>query len=107
MTSLAFFPALLCVLVLVVIAIRQRTVELRTGVRAQGTIVALETQGLRLLDYYPVVRFRTPQGKWLTLRSQTSGRAQGWKVGQKVEIRYPASAPECFTVVSGFDFLID
>ncbi len=68
--------------------------------------MALETEGLRFLDIYPVVRFKTPEGKWLTLRCQTSGRAQNWKVGQRVEVRYPAAAPEEFIVVSGLDFLL-
>jgi hypothetical protein len=88
------------------LGLRQRISLLRTGVKTEGTIVALETEGLQFMDKYPVVRFKTPQGEWLTLRSQTSGRAQNWKVGQQVEVRYPHSRPENFIVVSGLDLLI-
>ena len=68
--------------------------------------MGVETLGLNFLNEFPIVRFRTPQGQWVTSRCQESTRGPGFKKGQKVEVRFLRAAPENFIVVTGFDFLV-
>uniref|UniRef100_UPI0035CBE4F6 DUF3592 domain-containing protein n=1 Tax=Hymenobacter cellulosivorans TaxID=2932249 RepID=UPI0035CBE4F6 len=76
------------------------------GISVEGTIVGVETEGLRFFDEFPIVRFRTPQGQWLTLTCLESTKGPGFKKGQKVEVRFLPDFPKHFIVVSGFDFLL-
>jgi|GEM_PF-2095681 len=80
---------------------------LKRDVRATGTITALEHSGLDLLKRHPVVRFQTPQGEWLNLCCREISLSLDVKVGQQVEIRYPANSPQDFIVVSGLDLLFN
>ena len=79
---------------------------LRQGITVEETVVGVETEGLRLFDQFPVVRFKTPQGQLFTLTCRESTRGPGFKKGQKVEVRFLPKFPEHFIVVSGFDFLL-
>ncbi len=83
-----------------------RIAVLRRGVTVEGTIVGVETVGLRFFDKFPIVRFRTPRGQWLTLTCRESTRGPGFRKGQKVQVRFLPDFPEDFVVVSGFDFLL-
>ena len=80
---------------------------LRNGLVVEGTIVGVETHGLRFFDEFPTVQFRTPQGQLLTLTCQESTRGPGFRKGQKVKVRFFPNFPEQFIVVSGFDFLLE
>lgn len=77
-----------------------------TRIVAQGTIVALETDGLRWLEEFPVVRFQSRQGQWLTLRCHRKCRTARFITGQKVTVRYPAPAPEQFVILSRLGLLL-
>lgn len=55
---------------------------LKRGVESQGTITALERDRHSWHYCYPVVRFRTTGGEWVTLRARTSILRENLKVGQ-------------------------
>ena len=76
------------------------------GIVAQGTVVGLETDDLRWLDEYPIVRFPGPQGQWFTLRGSEKCRAGRYRKGQPVTVRYPAPAPQDFIILHGLDLLL-
>jgi hypothetical protein len=106
---LSLFAFLLIVVFVVFLAslLRQKKPAPGPIVRAQGTLVRLERKAFSLFDFYPVVRFKSPQGQWLTLCCKWSGRGQDLHIGQQVAVRYPAGSPEDFTVVSGLGLLFD
>lgn len=85
---------------------KNRIHTLRHGLVTEGTIVGVKTFGLNLFDEFPIVRFKTSQGQWLTLRCEESTRGPGFRKGQKVEVRFLPVAPEKFIVVTGLDFLV-
>ncbi|QNH63672.1 hypothetical protein [Hymenobacter sediminicola] len=76
------------------------------GIVVQGTVVGLETDDLRWLDEYPIVRFPGPQGQWFTLRGSEKCRAGRFIKGQKVMVRYPAPTPQDFIILHGLDRLL-
>jgi hypothetical protein len=78
----------------------------RSSVVVEGTIVALETDDQRWLDEFPVGRFQSRQGQWLTLRCHRKCRAARFITGQKVTVRYPAPAPEQFVILSRLGLLL-
>jgi hypothetical protein len=105
---IVFFSLFFCfVVVLVIKNYRQRVATIKHGVRVQGEVVDLKIKGVQLLYRYPVVRFETPEGQYLTLESMSRVPLSELKQGQKVEIRYPKSDPKQFIIVSGLDLLFD
>ena len=84
----------------------KRIALLRRGENATVTIVRLEPHGFQLHQVYPVVRFQTMEGKWLTLKAKISSLALDFKPGQQVQVRYLAAAPVDFIVVSGINLLV-
>ncbi|MDF7812635.1 DUF3592 domain-containing protein [Hymenobacter sp. YC55] len=88
------------------ITFQNRITILKRGVVAEGTIVAVETAWPSFFHEYPIVRFKTPQGRQVTLRCQEYTKGPGFRKGQKVEVRFLPAAPEAFIVVTGLDFLL-
>ncbi|MBD2716273.1 hypothetical protein KBK19_14635 [Microvirga sp. STR05] len=85
--------------------VRRRSLR-HPGIVVQGTVVGLETDDLRWLNEYPIVRFPGPQGQWYTLRGSEKCRAGRYRKGQQVTVRYPAPAPQDFIILHGLDLLL-
>jgi Protein of unknown function (DUF3592) len=95
------------ILITIVRQLRQRINISKHGVRVPGQIVAFENQGTDIMHCYPIVRFTTPDGRRLTLTSQTRVSVAELQKGQSIEISYPATAPEQFIIVGGFEHLVE
>ncbi|WP_394346411.1 DUF3592 domain-containing protein [Hymenobacter metallicola] len=79
---------------------------LRQGIRTQGEVIAMDFVGLDLLHRYPIVRFKTTDGRILTQTSKERVHVTDFQKGQTVEVCYLPAAPEQFVIVAGLDVLV-
>lgn len=86
-------------------AIRQRAALDKYGLRATGEIVELKIRGFDLLHHYPVIRFQTRTGQWITAASSDKVGIDEYSKGQKIEVIYLLTNPQQFRIVSELENL--
>jgi hypothetical protein len=77
---------------------------LRNGIRVSGQVIDLKFFGL--FYRFPVVRFKTENGQYVTFTSSTKIAVGELSKGKQVEACYLPVAPEQFVIVSGLDVLV-
>ena len=76
---------------------QQRAQLYRTGITTEGVVIRLERDGS---TYHPVVRFLTPEQKWITARYDTGTNPASFAEGEAVQLRFDPADPTCFIITS-------
>ena len=87
-------------LLFAVFKLQQRARLYRTGIATEGVVIRLVREGHRNPAYYPVVRFLTPEQKWITARYNVGTRPASFAEGDSVQLRFDPADPTCFIITS-------
>ncbi|SHL02393.1 DUF3592 domain-containing protein [Hymenobacter psychrotolerans] len=83
--------------------LQQRARLQKHGVTAEGVVIRVEREG----DvYHPVIRFLTPEQKWITARYDTGTNPSSFTEGEAVQLRFDPGDPTCFIIVSDSSALL-
>lgn len=89
-------------LVVALIRLQQRARLNKIGIVTEGVVIRVEYEGHRKPCYYPVVRFLTPQQKWVTARYNVGTNPSSFTEGETVQLRFDPVDPTCFTITSSY-----
>lgn len=71
-----------------------------SGARTPGTVVGLDIEStLRNRNYYPVVRFRTPDGIAVEFRDGTGSNPPAYREGDTVTVLFLSASPEDTAII--------
>lgn len=75
------------------------------GIKVEGVIYSLE-QDRRSGIYYPVVRFRTKENRWITKKLNFGTNPPQYAEGEKVSVLYDPDDPENVDFDSSFNLTV-
>jgi hypothetical protein len=84
--------------------IEKKRKVITNGIETEGTIVGFEMSSIDDVSvYYPIIRFITKEGSWITVMADYAPPRFLLKEGQKVKVMYNTANPKEFVFNTAFN----